>query len=462
MAAPRPSLKATSPSPNNGSGKAEQDLAAVDAMKDLDLLDVVGRSGLKQYSGFVYEEFLRELQGERWKAVIKEMSEQDPVVGAILFVIEMLLRQVPWSMQPGLEESAVKPTPDAEFYASHIDGCLHDMSQNWEDILSEIISFLPWGFDYHEINYKVRRGPEQEDPTLRSRYKDGLIGWRSFAIRSQDSRYRWEFDADGGVQGMWQMAPPDFIPTLIPIEKALLFRTTVRKGNPEGRSILRSAYRPWYFKKNIENIEGIGIERDLAGLPVAKVPPELLSTNASVEKKQQLKAIQDLVTNIRRDQQEGIVFPLEYDEAGHPLYTLELLTTGGTRQFDTDKIINRYDLRIAMVVVADFIMIGQQQVGSFALVNSKTNTFTMALESWLDMIATVINEHAIPRLMRLNGWPVDVRPKLTHGHIKDTDLIAISTFIKNLTDSGVPLMPNPELVKFLLEEAGLPVPSEQG
>lgn len=449
MAAPRPDLKQTTPSPPNGVQKVE-----------IDLMSVMGRSGLKQYGGFIYEEFLRELQGDRWKAVIKEMSEQDPVVGAILFVIEMLMRQVPWNMQAGLEDQATKPTPDAEFHATFFDSALHDMSQNWEDVLAEIISFLPWGFDFHEVNYKVRRGPTQDDPTLRSRYEDGLIGWRSFAGRSQDSKYKWEFDEHGGLVGMWQMSPPIYTPILIPIEKAMLFRTTVRKGNPEGRSILRSAYRPWYMKKNIENIEAVGIERDLAGMPVAEVPPDLMDPNAPPVKKALLAEIEKLVTSIKRDQNEGIVFPRQLDEQGNELFVLKLLTTGGARQFDTAAIINRYDLRIAMVVLADFIMIGQQQVGSYALVNSKTNTFTMALESWLDMICSVINEHAIPRLMLLNGWNVDVRPKLTHGHIKDTDLTALSTFILNLTNAGMPLFPNPDLVKFILEEAGLPVPTE--
>ena len=63
----------------------------------------------------------------------------------------------------------------------------------------------------------------------------------------------------------------------IPRAKCLLFRPTAYKSNPEGRSILRTAYRPWYNLTQIENIEGIGIERDLAGLPVVKVPPEVMA-----------------------------------------------------------------------------------------------------------------------------------------------------------------------------------------
>jgi hypothetical protein len=63
----------------------------------------------------------------------------------------------------------------------------------------------------------------------------------------------------------------------IPIEKMLLFRTTVQRNNPEGRSMLRTAYRPWRNKKRIEEIEGVGIERDLAGLPMARIPGKFFS-----------------------------------------------------------------------------------------------------------------------------------------------------------------------------------------
>lgn len=37
----------------------------------------------------------------------------------------------------------------------------------------------------------------------------------------------------------------------------------VREKDPEGKSILRNAYRSWYFKKRIQEIEGIGIEATL-------------------------------------------------------------------------------------------------------------------------------------------------------------------------------------------------------
>ena len=48
-----------------------------------------------------------------------------------------------------------------------------------------------------------------------------------------------------------------------------------------------------------------------------------------------------MVKNIRRNEYEGLVLPAGYEA--------ELLSTGGTRQFDTNAIINRYDARSQMI-----------------------------------------------------------------------------------------------------------------
>ncbi|MCE2604181.1 hypothetical protein LH384_34385, partial [Pseudomonas aeruginosa] len=58
-------------------------------------------------------------------------------------------------------------------------------------------------------------------------------------------------------------------------DRALHFVTKSRKNNPEGRSVLRGAYRAWYFKRRIQEIEGIGLERDLAGFPVLTAPERM-------------------------------------------------------------------------------------------------------------------------------------------------------------------------------------------
>src|SRR5690606_2491763 len=111
-----------------------------------------------------------------------------------------------------------------------------------------------------------------------------------------------------------QVAPPSYNKVVIPMSKGLLFRTEIARDNPEGRSLLRNAYRPWYFKKRIEEIEGIGIERDLAGLPVL-TPPENVDIwdPENVEAQRLRSRAESLVRNIRRDRSEGIVKPYGWE-----------------------------------------------------------------------------------------------------------------------------------------------------
>ncbi|GHV41326.1 hypothetical protein FACS189490_08000 [Clostridia bacterium] len=75
--------------------------------------------------------------------------------------------------------------------------------------------------------------------------------WRKLPIRSQDNLWEWKYDDHDNLEGLIQCAPPSFQMVFIPIEKAIHFKTKSRKGNPEGRSVLRNAYRSWYFKRRI-------------------------------------------------------------------------------------------------------------------------------------------------------------------------------------------------------------------
>lgn len=409
----------------------------------------LGTSGLHRYAGHVHEEFLRELQGRRGMELYKEMSDNDPIIGAIFFVVDMLIREVDYRVQP------YSDSPEDVRMAEFVEECMMDMSHSWEDLISEILSMLIFGWSYHEIVYKRRLG-DSKDPTKNSKHNDGLIGWRKMPIRAQETLWKWEFDEEGGIQGMYQQAPPDWLMRFIPIEKSLLFRTTIRKNNPEGRSVLRNAYRAWYFKKNIEEIEGIGIERDLAGLPVAWVSPNILSPDASAEEKALFEEIKKIVINIRRDEQEGVIFPLAYDEQGNKMFNLELLSTGGRRQFDTSQIIARYDQRITMVVLADFILLGHEGVGSFALADEKTNIFTMALRTWVKNITEVFNAHAIPKLMRLNGFKTTELPRIEPNIVSTIPFAEVGKYISELAGAGMPLFPNEEIESYLLSLANVP------
>jgi hypothetical protein len=237
----------------------------------------------------------------------------------------------------------------------------------------------------------------------------------------------------------------------------LLFRTTSKLNNPQGRSVLRNAFVPWYYKRRIQEVEAIGVERDLAGLPVALVPPQLLSNGATADERAALDAIKQIVRNIKRDEQEGVVFPMAYDpDTKQPAYELKLLSSGGGRQFDTDAIIARYDQRMAMTVLADFLLLGHEKVGTQALSVSKIELFTRSLNAYLSEISEVFNQHAIPRLLRLNGISEELSPVLTFTTPKTIDLGQLGSFIGALAQAGAPLFPDQDLENYLRGVAGLP------
>jgi phage gp29-like protein len=419
-------------------------------------LTEIGSTGLRRSSGYVYEEFLTQLRGRLGARTYREMADNDPVIGSFLFAIEKIITRLEWRVDPYSEMGSTAEPDEADVEVAHfVEEALNDMSESWDATLASILSFIVFGWSWHEIVYKRRLGPDQKDPKKRSKFNDGKIGWRKWPIRAQETWMQWEFDEDGGIQAYIQYDPSGGGKHVIPVDKSLLFRTTTQKNNPEGRSLLRNAYRPWYFKRRIEEIEAIGIERDLAGLPVAMVPPEYLSSTATPDQVAVLNAVKEIVTSIKRNENEGVIFPVIYDESGHKLFELTLLSSGGSRQFDTDKIIQRYDQRIAMSVLSDFILLGHDRVGSFALGTSKMDLWTMAVDSLCKTIADTVNAHAIPRLLKLNGMDTERCPVLVYSEVAHVDLSEIGDFVSKMTAAGV-MVPDPALEDHLRDLAGLP------
>ena len=181
-----------------------------------------GRAGQKRTGGIFYEEFLPELQGKKGIETYREMADNDDVVGAIFFAVDMLIRGCSWDTHPGGN------TPADEEAADFVWQCMNDMTETWIDTISEILSMLTYGWSAHEIVYKRRMG-RKKDIRLNSKYNDGRIGWQKLPIRSQETLYRWEYDDNDNLLGLTQMPPPKFDLITIPANKLLLFRTKSSK-----------------------------------------------------------------------------------------------------------------------------------------------------------------------------------------------------------------------------------------
>jgi len=404
----------------------------------------LGSTGLRRHGPYIYEEFLPELRWPRAGRIYQEMADNDPVIGAILYLAEMLIRGATWDVVPAGD------TPEDIEAATFLKSCMDDMEMSWANVISEILSMFTYGFSFHEIIYKVRRGPDERNPKYRSQYSDGRIGWRAMPIRSQTSMDEWIFNEDNELTAFVQVAEPDYKRVIIPMSKGLLFRTRVSRDNPEGKSLLRNAYRPWFFKKHFEEIEGIGIERDLAGFPVLTAPENLDLWNDEDPQMVALRSrAEDLVSSIRRDSEEGILLPYGWK--------LELLTSGSSRQIDIGSTIDRYDNRIAITMLSDIILLGSKS-GSFALADTKQSMLAASLQAQVANIADVFNSKAVPRLFRFNNFNITKLPKIVPGQIQTPSLKEVALLMRAM---GLNIAGDYKLQSYFRHLLGMPELSEE-
>ena len=390
---------------------------------------------IKTFASYNYtDETRRALQGMKKFETYKEMSEDDATISGVLYIIKSLLIRAGWNIKPANIDDKQNIT-DADF----IKECLDDMAFTFSDFIDEVLSMLEYGYSYFEIVYKPR-------DIEASNFKDGKIGWKKFAFRSQDTIIDWNIEQDGGIRGAIQSCENGEV--FLPIEKCLLFRTSTRKNNPEGKSLLRGAYKSWYYKTHVEKYEAIGIERDLAGLPKVLAPLEVIAENG-----EEYDSLKKLASNIKNDEQAGFVIPSDVKD-GARMYDVELLTASGSKAFDTDKIITRHDTRIAMTLCADFMLLGQGSTGSWALSTDKTDMFKISLNAITKKIQEVVNKYAIPRLFEINGMEREVYPELIFEPVGDVDLEKMAGLITSLTNAGMPLFPNPEIENSILKVMG--------
>lgn len=419
-----------------------------------------GSSGLRQYGGWVREEFLPQLRGRQAARTYREMQDNSPTIGAILFAIQQTMRQVSWRV------NSYDDSPEAIEGAEFLETCMQDMNQPWPDFIAETLSMLPYGFAPHELVYKKRLGRNPHGNNIQrrsSKFSDGKIGWAKIALRGQDTILKWFFDEEGDVTGMTQQ--PWFGGLIdIPMNKMLLFRPRAHKNNPEGNSILRSAYRPWWFASRLEEQEAIALER-MSGTPEYRVPNALMEAAAANDPNAMavLAQFKKIVTNIKVDEQMGLITPSDtYQNADGtmsnvPMYEFKYnVPQAGRVAINFDPAIERYKLDMMTSVLADFLQLGHSSRGTQSLGVTKLDLFFQATEGWLDSNAAVLNDYGVARLWDLNGDSDDTMPQFVPSMPQRTDLDSLGTFIYHMSQAGMRLFPDNDLENYLREAADLP------
>lgn len=402
-------------------------------------LGEIGTVGLKQYGGHIAEENRRELRFPEACKTFRTMS-QDATIKSAISLVEMMIARVDWTIDLGIE-------PDATMKArgEFLESVINDMEHSFADFIREVTSMYTYGFSVHEKVYR-RRTFETG-----SSYNDNKVGIRKLPVRSQDTISRWVYSDDGrelvgleqslaGVQNgdRYVNLSHDGI-IQIPRKKFMLFRVDAKRDNPEGNSPLRGCYNAWLFRRQIEEQEAIGITRDMNGMPTLYLPPRYMSEDASDSEKAIFEYYKNVIRNIQMNEQSGLILPQAFDpESRKELFKFELTSTQGGKMYDTDTIIKRWDNKILMVLFADMLKMGQDQVGSYSLAGAKTNIMAMAIEARLKEIQDTLNNDLIPQLFALNGEILTAKelPKLCYGDLDEVDLDEFSKAIQRMGSVG--------------------------
>lgn len=98
----------------------------------------IGSLGLRAFSGWVREEFLPELIGRQGAQKYREMSDNNPIIGAIIYAIKATMRKVEWRVVPAGAEENKRTAPEAQEMADFVESCMHDMCYDDQtEILTE-------------------------------------------------------------------------------------------------------------------------------------------------------------------------------------------------------------------------------------------------------------------------------------------------------------------------------------
>jgi len=416
----------------------------------------LGIAGDNTHNGQIRaDEFLPELRGKKAIRKYREMRDNDATIGAVMYSVEQILRDVDLHVKPVDDSDAAKV--EADFVKS----VLNDMDHTLDDHVAEALSFLSYGFGWFEVVYKRRVGPTERSDKKHSKYTDGRIGVRKIASRAPWTINKFDVDQKtGDVLGIEQSVGIMNGSNYIPVNKSIYYRTTSLNGDPSGRSILRNAYTSYEYLNNIQAIEAIAVERELAGIPIARIPAEYLSGDASVAQSGFVNNLQQILRDVKFNEQGYIILPSDTypDKDGAPsstrLVDIELMASNGKRNIDINPIVSRYQHDIARSVLSEFLLLGSSG-GSYALSKSKTDLFLRALESYIQAIVDVLNKQLVERLWQLNGLNYDLMPTIEAGDVAPHDLREIASFLRNLNGAGIDVSSHPEVISDLMDIAEL-------
>lgn len=378
--------------------------------------------GLSFWRGIIQEEYLTQLKPWSKAALIYKEMMDDVVVGSLLDAIKTPLLSTEFSVDAGGASS--EDVSAARFLERNLFN-MPDMT--WREHVEEMLDFMGFGFALAE--------------KVMTKHTDGSIRLLSLMPVGQETIYDWgeELDKLGNPSEVRQRVPTQAALKTAPLEKLVHFTFRSRKRNPFGNSLLRSIYRPWYFKKNLEVIEAIGAERDVGNVPMAELGEQRITPTEMTD-------LQNALKSFRMDETSYLITPPGVKVGPY---------AGGSKVYNIRLMIRDWQNLIRQRFFAGFIALGTEQIGTQALAREMTTFFGLVIRSIQNRMLEVWRRQLVPTIFMFNKFSINQLPVLHWRQPGKDNVQSISQAITGLISAGV-LEVTPELENHVRRMMGLP------
>lgn len=375
------------------------------------------------------------------------MRRQDGAIRASLRLLKTPVQGAHWFVEPWTKNDNTPASKQDENIADFVqDNLFEKLNVTWAQLISDVLLMADYGYMAFEKVY------QSEDT-------DGKLRLSKIAPRHPLDIQEWEYDNNGGPNGCVMYTNPYSGPSaisqgtgmtpggsigvgfgmpserFIPIKKLVVFSHEPEAGDISGISVLRSAYKHWYFKDTLYKIDAIQKERHGIGIPVIKLPPGFTKDDQALA--------DNLGRNLRTNERAHVTLP--------PLWDLVFAKLEG-QPVDCMKSIEHHDMRIKSNVLASFMdaTTGTQ--------DGQIDIFLKSTRYLADYICDIFNKYIIKQLVDLNfKLGVDRGyPRLRARRIGEwEDIRTLSFAIRNLVSIDA-IRPDDNMEAQLRREMDLP------
>ena len=313
--------------------------------------------------------------------IYRQMSDGDVAVDVSLRAGKTPVLGATWFVQPSSADEVDIDIADFVRY-----NLLEGQSAPFLNVLEDILRMYEDGFSILEDVYEQREWVSSRKGANRRNY----TMLKKLAPRPATTIKDFVYDDNGGPVSVIQnaiRADGKTDEVTIPINKLIIFTLNRRGGDLRGKSLLRTAYRHWFYKDHFYKIDAIQKERHGTGVPYVSLPPGYQPDDKT--------AAFELVQNIRTNERAGFVIPPGYD-MGFKKPEGEMV--------DVMRSIEHHNGMIMMNVMVQFLLMGIQEAGGGgrATSGSQQNMYEKSLRHVATSICQHINMYLIPRLVAYN------------------------------------------------------------